>query len=108
VRIYQSRFGAVVGLLYTAGAIYVVQDELRYTGGGWINLRGLATALVTAPSQLTLGFFLEQIGVGRVNFAQPGLSGYSQLALHVLVTAICVYLAGFAIEWSVRRLLRQL
>lgn len=59
-------------MLYTAAAVYVVQDELRHSGGGWINLRGLGVTLATAPSQVTFGVLLEWLGVARVNYAEPG------------------------------------
>lgn len=103
MRIYQSWLGAALGLLYTAAAAYVVRDELRYTGGGWINLRGLGVTLVTAPSQVTLGPALEWLGVPRINYSEPGPGGYAQIVLHVLVSAAAVYLLGYGIEWAARR-----
>ena len=103
MKIYQSRLGAALSFLYAALAAYVVQDELRNTGGGWINLRGMATVLVTAPSQVTFGVALEWLGVPRVDYSQPGLSGYSQLVLHVMVSAAVVYLLGYGVEWAARR-----
>lgn len=103
MKIYQSWFGACLSLIYTGAALYVVQDELRHTGGGWINLRGLGTMLVTFPSQATFGLLLESLGVPRVDFSNPGWSGYSQLILHVLVSAAVVYLLGWGVEWAVRR-----
>ena len=103
MKIYQSWVGAALGLLYTAAAVYVVRDELRYTGGGWINLRGMGVMLVTAPSQLTFGLVMEWLGVPRVNYSEPGPGDYGQLALHVLVSAAVVYLLGYGIEWAARR-----
>lgn len=103
MKIYQSWLGAALALLYTAAAVYVVQDELRNTGGGWINLRGMGTMLVTAPSQVTFGLALEWLGVPRVNYSEPGLGGYVQLLLHVAVSAAAVYLLGYGIEWAMRR-----
>ncbi|MET0623379.1 MAG: hypothetical protein ABW250_10410 [Pyrinomonadaceae bacterium] len=103
MKIYQSWLGAALALLYTAVAVYVVQDELRNTGGGWINLRGMGTTLVTAPSQLTFGLVLEWLGVPRVDYSEPGLGSYSQLVLHVAVSAAAVYLLGYSIEWATRR-----
>lgn len=103
MKIYQSWLGAVLALLYTAVAVYVVQDELRHTGGGWINLRGMGTTLVTAPSQVTFGLALEWLGVPRVNYSEPGPGGYAQLVLHVAVSAAAVYLLGYGIEWAARR-----
>lgn len=103
MKIYQSWLGAVLALLYTAVAAYVVQDELRNTGGGWINLRGMGTTLITAPSQVTLGLVLEWLGVPRVDYSEPGLGSYSQLVLHVAVSAAAVYLLGYSVEWATRR-----
>jgi hypothetical protein len=103
MKIYQSWLGAAFSLIYTAAAVYVVQDEVRHTGGGWINLRGLGTVLITAPSQLTLGAALRRLGVPQVNFAEPGVSGYAQLTTHVLVSALVIYLIGYAVEWALRR-----
>ena len=103
MKIYQSWLGAALGLLYAAVAVYVVQDALRYTGGGWINLRGLGVVLVTAPSQVTLGLVLEWLGVPGVNYSEPGAGGYAQLVLHVMVSAAAVYLLGYGIEWAARR-----
>jgi hypothetical protein len=100
-----SRFGFLLTLIYLAGAGWVVQDELRHTGGGWINLRGMGTTIVTAPSQATIGYLLQAFGVKRINFNEPGISGYAQLALHLLVTAAVVYLIGYGIEWGARRIL---
>lgn len=105
MKIYQSWLGAALGLLYTAVAIYVVRDELRNTGGGWINLRGMGTALVTAPSQVTVGVALGWLGVPRVDYSEPGLGSYSQLVLHVIVSAAVVYLLGYGVEWVTRRCL---
>lgn len=88
-RIHPSWVGIVLCVLYVA--VYVVQDELRYTGGGWISLRGMAVAIVTLPSQVTLGVVLKGLGVREVNYREPGLADYGQLVLHVVV---CAALAG--------------
>jgi hypothetical protein len=44
-------------------AIYIAQDEVRNSHGGWINLRGFGTVLVTAPSQVVFGSMLKMLGV---------------------------------------------
>jgi hypothetical protein len=103
MRIHQSWLGTALALVYTGIAVYIVQDELRHTGGGWINLRGLGVTLATAPSQVTFGVLLEWLGVPRVNYAEPGLVGYSQLVLHVMASAVAVYVVGYGIEWATRR-----
>jgi hypothetical protein len=103
LKIYQSWLGAILAVPYTAFAVYFVQDELRSTGGGWINLRGMGTTIITAPSQVTFGILLEWLGVPRVNFSDPGLLGYSQMVLHVAVTAAVFYFCGYGLEWATRR-----
>ena len=103
MKIHQSRLGTALALLYTAVAIYIVQDELRNTDGGWINLRGMGTTLVTAPSQVTFGLVLAWLGVPRVNYSEPGFGSYIQLVLHVAVSAAAFYLLGYGIEWATRR-----
>lgn len=103
--IYQSRLGAVLSVLYLLAATYLVADDLRSSGGGWINLRGLGVVLVTFPSQVTLGLLLEAAGV-TVNYSHPGLTDYGQIALHLVVTAAAVYLLGWAVEWLWRRFIR--
>jgi hypothetical protein len=98
-----SRLGLVLGAVYLLVGLYVVQDELRHTGGGWINLRGMGTTIVTAPSQLTLGALLRALGLPKVNFAGPGFPGYAELAAHLLLTTLVVYLVGSGLEWMARR-----
>jgi hypothetical protein len=100
-----SRVGLALAAVYLVAAIAMVRHELRFTGGGWINLRGFGTSLVTAPSQLTLGALLELFGV-RVNWARLGAADYAQLALHVIVSAAFVYALGWGAESLIRRLVR--
>jgi hypothetical protein len=95
----------VLAALYLAPAIYVTQDEVRHSHGGWINLRGFGTTIMTAPSQATLGALLEWLGVPRVDYNRPGVLGYAQLVAHVALSAVVVYVAGWGIEWLVRRLI---
>jgi hypothetical protein len=97
----RSWVGFLLATVYLVPAVWVVRDELR-RGGGWINLRWLGTMLVTAPSQATLGLLLQKLRVPRVNFDRPGVSGYAQLVTHVAITALTVYLIGWALEWLVR------
>jgi len=48
-------------------AAHEAQDEVSHSHGGWINLRGFGTNLVTAASQLLLGPVLEAFGVVSYN-----------------------------------------
>jgi len=98
--------GIVLAAVYLIGAVLVVRDDLRATGGSWIRLRGFGTALATAPAQLTIGWMLRQCGVPKVDFAALGWRGYFELAVHVVTTGACLYGLGWALEHVVRWLLR--
>lgn len=97
-----SRVGYTLAVLYLCAAVFVVHTEIRAPGGDWIKLSGMGTFIVTIPSQGTVGFLLTSLGVPRVNFDDPGFTGYSQLLVHVLVTGALVYLIGAGLEWSFR------
>lgn len=101
--LFASRLGLVLALAYLLGAGWVAQDEVRHSHGGWINLRDFGTRIVTAPSQLTIGALLEAAGVPKVDYGRPGAREYALLLLHLLVTAACVYLVGWGVEWLYRR-----
>ncbi len=103
VRLPYSIVGVICAAIYLPFGIWVVQDELRHSGGGWINLRGMGTTLATAPSQLTLGWLLRALGVPKVNFNTPGVAGYLELFLHLALTALVVYCLGAGLEWIARR-----
>ena len=90
---------------YVLIAAFVIQWEVRNTGGGFINLRALGTNAVTAPSQLILGPVFRAFGVPAIDIDDPKPSGYIQLGVHVLVTAAIVYALGWGVEWWVRRAL---
>ena len=104
VRMFSSKFGLALACIYFLLAGWVTWVELHETGGGWINLRGMLSAIVTAPSQATLGTLLKSLGVKPVNFSDPGLGGYAQIVLHLLMTAFVIYLLGYGLEWGFRRL----
>ena len=91
VSLLRSRVGGVLALVYAILATYITQDEVRHSHGGWINLRGFGTVLITAPSQLLLGPVLKAIGVSDVNYADLKFADYALLAIHVIVSAIIVY-----------------
>jgi len=91
-------------VVYLAAAAYAIYDEFKHGAGGWINLRGMGVVIATAPSQLTFGLLFERLGAPRVNYSQPGLADYGQIAFHVAVTAAFVYLLGCGIEWAFRRI----
>jgi hypothetical protein len=100
-----SWFAAGVTAVYILLAGYVIRDELRYTGGGWINLRGMGTMIATLPSYATLGNLLEWLGVPKVNYSDPRVGDYVQLVTHVLVSAVFVYAVALGLQLLARRLL---
>ena len=101
MRWHRSWLGYALALLYVVAAVYFIDGELRAVGG-WINLRGLGVALATLPSQLTFGFLFEAMG-WKVNYFDLGVTGYLQIAFHVLATAVVFYLVGYGIERLGRR-----
>lgn len=90
--------------LYLVFAGYVIQDELRHSGGGWINLCGMGTVLATAPSQVTLGNLLRWLGIPKVDYADPRAGDYLELLAHLLLSAAFVYFVVLGVELLVRRL----
>jgi hypothetical protein len=96
--ILRSWVGALLLALYLPVAVFIAQDEVRHHRGDWINLSGMLTAIVTAPSQLLLGPVLKLLGVPKVNYADLGFVGYAQIALHVLVTATIIYFVGASLH----------
>ena len=55
VPVLRSWLAWTLATVYTLAAAFVIQWEIRNTGGGFINLRALGTNTVTSPSQLVLG-----------------------------------------------------
>ncbi|MGH7694974.1 MAG: hypothetical protein ACRENH_08335 [Gemmatimonadaceae bacterium] len=108
--LFRSWVGGALTATYLVLAMYIAQDEVRNSHGGWINLRGFGTVLVTAPSQILLGPILEMLGVAEVNYADLDFADYSQIALHILVTASIVYLVGAGLQflfWKGRNAVRR-
>lgn len=90
--------------LYVVIAGYVTVDEVRNTSGGWINLRGMGTWIVTAPSQAVLGNLLRALGIPKVNYADLRAGDYLELIAHILLSALFVYFVFLGLELLVRRL----
>ena len=100
----RSWLGVVLAGLYLVVAIAIIQWEIRHTGGGWINLRDFGTSVVTSPSQLVFAPLFRALGIPRLRVDRPGASDYAQLAFHLLVTAVGIYLLGWGIHATVRRI----
>ena len=99
---FRSWLGGALTTTYLILAIYIAQDEVRNSHGGWINLRGFGTVLVTAPSQIVFGSVLKIFGVAGVNYADLGFSDYSRSrftsssrrASCTLSARACIFSAG--------------
>ena len=102
MRFHCSWLGYVLAGAYIAWAIPFIHRALNATGG-WISLKGLDIAIATIPSSFTFGLLFETLG-WRVNYSDPGVLGYLEIAFHVLVTAAVVYAIGYGVEWIMRRL----
>lgn len=106
MKLPRSWFGAGLAVVYVVAATYITQDEIRHSHGGWINLRGLGTTLITAPSQVLVAPVLRLFGVPAVNYANLGFAAYCQFVIHILVSAMVVYLLGVALHRISRRTIR--
>jgi hypothetical protein len=47
----RSWFGGALAGAYLLAAAWVTPDEIRHSHGGWINLRGMGTNILTSPSR---------------------------------------------------------
>ena len=84
--------GLVVGLIYCGCAACIIHHDRTHSSGGWINLSGLVSALVTAP----VWFPLEYLGM------KPNFRKNSQMAALVLGCAVIVYFAIAFLVWAAR------
>lgn len=106
MRLPKSWIAGVVAVVYALAATYVTQDEVRHSHGGWINLRGFGTVLITAPSQIVVAPVLKAVGVPEIDYARLGFIDYGQLAAHILVSAAIVYLVVAGLHQVAVRLAR--
>ena len=98
----RSSAGGVLAVIYLIVAIYVIQDDIRHSAGGWINLAGMGTVVATAPSQVVFGPVLKAFGVPKVNYSRPGVVDYVQIGFHLIATTAFIYFVGAGIQWVVR------
>lgn len=93
-----SWFGLAVALLHFTLTCRVWRAEQRNNHGGFINLNGFGTMLLSAPSWLTLGRVLRRLGVPRPRWHEPGLGGRVEIGVHVVLTSGLVYVFGWLLE----------
>jgi hypothetical protein len=91
-----SRFGGTLAALYTAFAVWMVIEERTTKAGGWITLRGMASALITAP----VSFPMEMLG-WKLDYRRT-----LDMALAIFICAALVYLLGVGLASLASFLLR--
>jgi hypothetical protein len=103
----RSSFGAVLGAAYLVIATWIAIDDLR-SGGGFLNLRGLATYFVTFPVSYPFFKLLATLGIDESPFSIPlkySLTNLITVSVFIVLCTVIVYLMGAIIELGVRRLI---
>ncbi|MEB3830557.1 hypothetical protein [Phormidium sp. CCY1219] len=110
MKLYQSRFGYAMSLIYLIGSGSFIWWEFHSYRGGMFDFCGLGLIRFIFPSLLTVGVVLEKIGVPQIKLScsYMGLADSLQFGLHLSITAVFVYLIGYGVEWIVRRVSRRL
>jgi len=89
-----SFIGGALAALYIGCAIYVVADDRKSTGGGWITMHGMATFLITFPISAP-GEFLGM---------RPDYRRNLDMTLAIGGTAALIYLASAGVGALFRHL----
>lgn len=91
-------FAIILTILYAAVAIAVASQDFNCGGGLDLNFCGFNTTIMTLPSQLTVGRIFANAGM-RIEYMRrtPNASELEQLAVHITVSAIFVFLVGYGI-----------
>jgi hypothetical protein len=101
-------WGLIPALIYVAVAVGIVAQEFNCGGGLDINLCGIGTALITAPSQIVLGNLFSRMG-WEINFMHSlDIVDVTLLTIHIGFSALFVGLAGYGFGWIVRRVFARL
>ena len=86
-------WGIIPAVCYAVLAGVVGLSEVNC---GSLLFCGYAFFLLTYPSQLTLGKFLEDRGITIHFTSSPELSDYAQIALHVAFCAVLVFMVCYS------------
>ena len=90
----RSLFGAILAVIYIAVAIYALHDDRTAQGGGWISLKGMATAIVTVP----VTFLGEMFGM------KPDYRRNLDMVFAIGMCAMLVYFLGAGLAKLARAL----
>src|SRR5438128_10560620 len=103
----KSSIGGLLATAYLLVATFVTIEDLR-SGGGFFNLRGLATYFVTFPVSFLFFRILSILGVDNTRFRIPlrySLTTVVMISVFIALCAAIVYLIGAAIELGIRRII---
>ncbi|MFO1498364.1 MAG: hypothetical protein U1G07_08235 [Verrucomicrobiota bacterium] len=87
--------GLLLAVVYGAVAIYVIWEDRTYPSGGWINLNGLPSLLITFPVSSLCEFCGSKLDFRR----------NLDMALAVAGTGLAVYAVGAGMTWLLRILI---
>jgi hypothetical protein len=77
--------GLILAAVYIFVALYLIRDDRNSTGGGWINLNGMTSYLVTLP----VSAFCEVVLGNKLNFRSN-----FDMSLAVSLCSLLMYLIG--------------
>jgi hypothetical protein len=103
----KSILGAVLAAAYLVIAVWVAIEDL-HGSGGFFNLRGLATYLVTFPVSFPFFKVLAIVGADESRFSIPlrySLATVTMLTVFISLCTALIYLLGAVIEFGFRKLM---
>lgn len=102
----KSILGAVLAGAYLVIAVWVAIADLR-SGGGFFNLRGLATYLVTFPVSFPFFKVLAIVGADESRFStlNYSLATVTMLTVFIGLCTALAYVLGAVIEFGFRILM---
>jgi hypothetical protein len=90
--------GTICAACYVVIAVVIIGQDFNCGGGLDINICGLGTLLVTFPSYVTVGRLFSSFGLAIKFSHTPDAADILQLAVHILLCAVIVYLIAFGLE----------
>jgi hypothetical protein len=103
----KSLLGTILAAAYFLFAVWVAYDDYKSTGGGWLNVRGLPTILVTFPVSFIASWLRKALGIDPGGFTAPLKSDFPTVlmfSLFILLCTLLVYLFGAGVETIIRKL----
>jgi hypothetical protein len=101
----KSLIGAILASAYLLSASWVALDDFK-NSSGFIDLRGLATILVTFPVSFFVSWLRKVSGIDPGGFTGPLRSDLTTVLMFSLFIILCtlpVYLFGAGVEALIRK-----